>query len=212
VVKVNVLKNGTEEPAKAEAPKPAAEAPKAEPPKTEAPKAAAPAADAPKPAMPAALAGLLGLPGGGLGARAQPGPGAPKLTMQTAASAVKLASAVTVTLQLDNAADLFGAPMRVKWDPKILRLNEAARGTLFNADGQPPVFTRNIRNDEGEATIVLNRAAGAAGVSGTGSLVVLTFQAVGKGATMVTLPEVTLRNSQMQPIATEAPSATVTVE
>ena len=94
----------------------------------------------------------------------------------------------------------------------MLRLNEVSRGTLLSGDGQQPLFTRNIRNDAGEVSIILNRLPGSAGVSGSGGLVNLVFQAVGKGSTEVKVAEVSLRNSQQQPVAVDAPAVTVNVE
>ena len=123
-----------------------------------------------------------------------------------------LSAAVSLNLQLDNGTDIFGSPMRISWDPKVLRLNEVSRGTLLSGDGQQPLFTRNIRNDAGEVSIILNRLPGSAGVSGSGGLVNLVFQAVGKGSTEVKVAEVSLRNSQQQPVAVDAPAVTVNVE
>ena len=117
-----------------------------------------------------------------------------------------------MTLAVENVTDLFGAPLRIGYDPKILRLNEVVRGGLLAGDGQQPIFSRNIRNDAGEATVVLNRLPGSPGVSGSGTLVTLMFQAVGKGETEVRLTEVTLRDSQMQPMTVSAPTVAVTVE
>jgi general secretion pathway protein D len=128
------------------------------------------------------------------------------------ATALKTGAPLTLNLQIDNAADLFGAPMRLKWDPKVLRLNDVSRGALLASDGQQPIFTRNIRNDEGEAVVVLNRAAGAPGVNGSGTLLTLTFQAIGKGSTAVSVLDLSLRNAQMQPVSAQPAPAMVNVE
>jgi len=155
----------------------------------------APAAEAPKPAPPAAPAGA---------------PIALRFTPDK--TNVALSANVNVTLNVENATDLFGSPLRITYDPKVLRLNDVVRGGLLGGDGQSPIFSRNIRNDAGEATVVLNRLPGSPGVSGSGGLVTLMFQAVGKGSTEVRLAEVTLRNSQMQAMKADAPVAAVTVE
>jgi hypothetical protein len=72
--------------------------------------------------------------------------------------------------------------------------------------------TLDIRNDSGDATIEMSRITGAAGASGSGPLIQLTFMAVGKGPTTVTVTEVNLRNSKQQPINVTAPSVTITVQ
>ena len=102
--------------------------------------------------------------------------------------------------------------MVIRWDPKILRLNEVSRGNLLSGDGQQPIFTRNIRNDAGEANILLNRLPGTPGVSGSGALITLVFQAIARGSTQVTVAELNLRNSQMQPVPVAPPNLAVTVE
>ena len=51
------------------------------------------------------------------------------------------------------------------------------RGDFLASDGQQPVFTKNIMNDTGTATIQLNRQPGTPGVNGGGVLVTLNFQA-----------------------------------
>jgi len=155
----------------------------------------------------------LNLPGAKLPEAAAPKPpGALAVRFDQPATGLKAGAPLTLNLQVDNAADLFGAPMRLKWDPKVLRLNDVSRGPLLASDGQQPIFTRNIRNDEGEAVVVLNRAAGAPGVSGSGTLLTLTFQAVGKGSTAVSVLDLSLRNAQMQPVAAQPAPAMVNVE
>jgi general secretion pathway protein D len=119
---------------------------------------------------------------------------------------------ITVSLLVENAADLASTPMQVRFDPKVLRLNDVARGNLLASDGQPVAFSKNILNDTGEATVNVSRFPTTGGVSGSGSLVTLVFQAVGKGETIIAVPQLTLRNSQSQPILTAAPQLTVTVK
>ncbi len=70
----------------------------------------------------------------------------------------------------------------------------------------------DIRNDTGDASIEVNRVAGAGGVSGTGPLLQFTFTAVGKGTTTVSVTEAALKNSGKQPISAPAPSVSVTVQ
>jgi general secretion pathway protein D len=174
----------------------------------------APAAAEPKPAAPGVPPAAPGPP--------EPQPAKPDVTpgvgstpsaaFQPGTVAAKVGATVTVSLQLEGITDVSGAPMTVRWDPKILRLNEVSRGNLLAADGQQPIFTRNIRNDAGEANILLNRLPGTTGVSGSGTLVTLVFQAVARGTTQVNLAEFNVRNSQMQPIAVAAPVLPVTVE
>jgi general secretion pathway protein D len=175
------------------APAPTApEEPKPEAPKSEAPKPEAPKPEAPKPAE-------------------QPAAG-PNLTFNPGAVQTQVAAGFTVAVQLNNITDLFTAPMRIKFDPKVLRLTAIRPGAMMSADGQKINFTENTMNDTGDAVITLNRLPGTGGVSGSGQLVTLTFQAVGKGSTSVTIVDAGLRNMQLQPVAVTPPALNVIVQ
>jgi general secretion pathway protein D len=206
-----------------------------------APRKQAPAdgAPAPAPAAPPASAapGLGGLPlapprtapvplvpGIALVPQAtEPPPGAPAETVPAgdlrvmftpAEASVQLNQPVSVSLVVENAADLFAAPLTVKFDPKILRLNDVVQGNLLGKDGQQVVFSKNVLNDQGEATVGLNRFPGASGITspGAATLVTLIFQAVGRGDTTVALPQLTLRNAKGQTISAAAPQLAVRVK
>ncbi len=108
--------------------------------------------------------------------------------------------------------DLASVPVKVRWDPKVLRLEMIAPGALLTQDGKIIAPSLDIRNDTGDASIDVNRVAGAGGVSGTGPLLQLTFTAVGKGTTTVSVTEAALKNSAQKPIMVQAPSVTVVVQ
>lgn len=131
--------------------------------------------------------------------------GPAKVTFVPPSAEVRLSAAFTVTLQLDNVTDVFSAPTRLKFDPKLLRLVSVKPGALLSGDGQKINFSENTLNDAGEAAVTLNRLPGTTGVSGSGSLLVLTFQAVGQGTGRVQLTDLTLRNSQLQPLTASLP-------
>ncbi len=124
----------------------------------------------------------------------------------------QLSGVVTVALQIENAADLFAVPLKLKFDPKILRLSSVKEGNLMGGDGQKINFTENTLNDTGDASIVLNRTAGTGGISGSGALVNLTFQAVGRGTSTVTVGDLTLVNSTSKPIVAAPPVLSVVVQ
>ena len=123
----------------------------------------------------------------------------------------KVDGTFTVTIAANNASDLASAPLQLKFDQRLLRLVDITRGNLLSQDGQQVVFTRNIMNDSGNATINLNRFPGTGGVSGSGALVTLTFQAIGKGATTLTLPGFNPRNSQQLPIPSVTPPLAIQI-
>ncbi len=177
-------------------------------PHTDIPAAAQPSAPPAAPANPAPAAPAAAIPAGSPDAA-----GAPGLTFVPAGIQLPLSAPAIVTLQVQNAVDLFSAPFKLKWDPKLLRLNQVTPGTLIG-DGSPQVNppTIDIRNDAGEASITLSRIAGAPGVTGSGPLVALSFMAVGKGTGTITVTEVALKDSKQQPITVTAPFMSVVVQ
>ena len=123
-----------------------------------------------------------------------------------------LGSAITVALMVENASDLFTAPFRMKFDPKIVRLNDVMAGGLLTSDGKPVLPpSKNIMNDTGEASITLSRMPGSGGVSGGGVLVTFVFQAIGKGTTTVSFTDFALRDSKLQQIPGAPPPVIITV-
>lgn len=172
---------------------------------------------APKPeAAPAQPPGVGPAPAAPLPQLAQPQP-APvassvRLSVKPAEITVQQGATFVVQLEIENVQALFSAPFRVKFDPQVLRLSEIQPGGLLSGDGKQVNFTRNIMNDTGDAVVNLNRMPGAGGISGSGTLAVLTFEAVGQGVTTVTFPGLLLRNYQLQPIAVDPPQLSVTIK
>jgi general secretion pathway protein D len=119
----------------------------------------------------------------------------------------------TLTLQLDGALDASSlGPVQIKFDPAQLHLSDAAAGDLLTRDGVRVTIAKDIRNDAGEASLTLTRLAGASGVSGSGAVATLTFNAVGKGTGTVSMTGATLANSQSQPLPVLLGSVPVTIE
>jgi general secretion pathway protein D len=121
-------------------------------------------------------------------------------------------SQMTVALIIENAADVVSAPLQVQFDPKVVKLNDVGRGDFFSGDGQIPVFTKNIQNDTGTAVINLNRLPDSAGVSGSGVLVTMIFQAVGPGNTTVRVPNLSVRDAKGAVVASGAPLMSISVK
>ena len=118
----------------------------------------------------------------------------------------------TVNVELNGAADAASvSPLRVKWDPAVLRLTDIAPGDLFSRNGGAVTSIKDVRNDAGEATINLTRTAGA-GITGSGPVAVLNFVAVAPGKGSVTVTEMGLKNSQAQTMPVALGSVSVAVQ
>ena len=118
----------------------------------------------------------------------------------------------TVNVELNGAADAAAvSPLRVKWDPAVLRLTDITPGDLLSRNGGAVSSIKDVRNDAGEATINVTRTAGA-GISGSGPVAVLNFVAVARGRGSVTVTEMGLKNSQSQAVPVALGSVSVAVQ
>jgi general secretion pathway protein D len=142
---------------------------------------------------------------------AAPSP-AMRLLFQPATLETKAGETFTLQLNAENARDLAAAPFHLKFDPQMLRLQEVKAGPLLSGGGQQVIFTRNILNESGDATVNLNRMPDSGGVSGSGVLAVFTFQAIKPGSAMITFAELGARNSQGQPVSQDMPQATIAIK
>jgi hypothetical protein len=108
---------------------------------------------------------------------------------------------VAVSIQVENGANLNAmAPLRIKYDADLLRLDDIVPGDIFSRAGGTANSTKDIRNDAGEASITTTRAPGAPVVSGPGTLATLTFTAIGSGEAPVIIQELGLKDAQSQAI------------
>jgi general secretion pathway protein D len=174
------------------------------------PSSSAPPATAPPATAPPATAPPNGPPATAPPA-VQPPPGNAIVNFAPPQVDTLMGQPFTANVVMQNATDLFAAPMQIKFDPKVLRLDDVVQGSLVSSDGQQVTFTKNILNDTGEATVALNRLTGNGGVTGSGTLVTLSFTTIGRGLTNVSIPGFAPTNSQSQPLSNSSPLLTVNV-
>ena len=168
---------------------------------------AIPAATAPQPAAPQPGAAAPTKPETPKPEAAKPSaPAAGRLTFSPAAPAVAVGSTIEIALEVADVNDLFAAPFRVVYPKELLKLVEVERGPIFA--GNPVSFTRDVN----AGTVRVSRLPGSAGVSGAGQLVLLRFQALAQGEAKVTLQDLLLQDSKLQPITIPAPEVSVRVQ
>jgi general secretion pathway protein D len=172
---------------------------------------------------------IPGLPGGppptapGMPPATAPPPGAPTPSATPADGGVALHFAprtidvaagktFTVSIVADNAADVGAAPIELRFDPKMVRLNDVAAGDLLSQGGAVPLLTKNIQNESGTASVQVSRQPGMKGASGNGALVTFTFSAEAAGETQVMAPNIGVRNSQGQPAGNGVSALTVRIK
>ena len=139
-------------------------------------------------------------------------PAAPvKLAWQPEGVVTKAGSPVVITLQVTEALDLFSAPLKVKYDPKSLKLAAATAGAFLSTDGQRVNFAYQDAPAAGEVSVILNRLPGVPGLTGAGALLSLTFQTLAQGVTSVAVSESSLKNSKLQPVPAQTPGVAIEI-
>jgi general secretion pathway protein D len=127
-------------------------------------------------------------------------------------SEVNTGGKLTVAVSIENAVDAGAATLAITFNPKILKLVTAQEGGFLGQGGQPSSLSPRIDNDSGTATISLTRPAGSAGVSGSGILANLQFEAVGAGTATITFSQASVADASQTPLPTSSSGTQVTVK
>ncbi|MGQ9919589.1 MAG: cohesin domain-containing protein, partial [Bryobacteraceae bacterium] len=135
----------------------------------------------------------------------------PRLVLQPSTKEAQLNSTVTVRLQIENVSELFSAPLRIRYEPKVLRLLDVQRGPFLAGDGAQVNFSDSRDEAAGLVIVNMNRLPGAGGISGAGILLELKFQAIARGEANIRLEDVTLRDAKLEPMPVAAPAVTIRV-
>jgi general secretion pathway protein D len=162
----------------------------------------------------APAAGTLAMPAEQPAAPSKPAvtPAAPvKLTFQPEGVVTRAGSPVVVTVHVGDAVDLFQAPLRIKYDPKKLKMLAATPGAFLSGDGQRVSISTDDQAAKGEVAIQMSRPAGAPGLTGNGALLSLTFQTLEAGQTQISVIDTGLQNAKLQPVPGQKPSIGVEI-
>jgi len=116
-----------------------------------------------------------------------------------------------MSVALNNARDVASVPLQIQYDPGKLSLINVDSGDLLGKDGQAVAL---VHRDDGPGiiTIAASRPPGAAGISGSGSVCVLTFEAKQAGESDVTITHPGALDSSQRPIPASAQNAHVVVK
>ena len=118
----------------------------------------------------------------------------PQLSFLPQQSVHKVGSTFQMQVQLTGGKDVFSVPMQLHYDPNLLNLINVDTGNLLARDGQTTALVH--RDDgNGNVTISTSRPPGVKGVSGSGNLCTLTFQAKAAGNATVQIVQSAARNS-----------------
>ena len=138
--------------------------------------------------------------------------GPAELRFQPAQARVAVGQTVAVDVVLQNARDLFVVPFVVSFDPGVVELSEVHHGCFLGSGEQPAALVQRVDAESGTAIISLSRAPGAAGVSGSGTLVTLVFKGVAAGRARLAVPQIAARDAARRPVSIQAGVGEILVE
>lgn len=114
-------------------------------------------------------------------------------------------------MQLNAGANVASVPLQLHYDTAHLSLVNVSEGNFLSRDGQAVALVH--RDDgAGNLTIVASRPPGAAGLSGSGTVCVLSFQAKTAGPTQLAITRAGVVNTAQQQVSAGISQAEITVK
>lgn len=131
--------------------------------------------------------------------------------VSTGSATVTVGSDFQVPVSITGVTDLFGFQFDFSYNPQILQLVSINEGPFLSSSGDTTFFFPGI-DDFGRVTGTADTILGfVPGVSGTGSLAVLNFEALAAGTSGVNLSNVKLVDSTLSDIPVTTQSGIVEV-
>jgi general secretion pathway protein D len=193
--------------ARAEAPPPEAPSPETAPAPAE---PATPEPPPPEPAPPAAAETPAQQQPAAQQSAGQAG-GQTRFIFEPGTVEISAGSKATVNVIVENATQLFGSPLRIGFDPRIVRVTDITKGTFLEGDGMDLIFAKNIRAEVGQAAVNISRFPGTGGSDGRGVLVTLHLEGVAAGNSKISVTSTGARNADAQPVSIPATQIPVTI-
>ncbi|WP_263375817.1 cohesin domain-containing protein [Granulicella aggregans] len=104
-------------------------------------------------------------------------------------------STFQTSVTLANGEDVFAVPMQLQFNPAVLQLVNVDSGPFLGSDGQAVALAHR---DEGNGLVALSarRPPNTKGVSGQGTVCILTFKAIAPGDSPITMVKVGASDSR----------------
>ena len=128
-------------------------------------------------------------------------------------TAIYIGDAFTVELSAENVSDLAGWQFDVVFDPVVLETVEVNEGDFLKTSGGATYFQKGrIDNTTGKITKLSSARLSEDGVSGTGTLLSVTFTAKAAGQTQLRLDNFQFASITGKPIVAGPHEVVITVE
>ncbi len=148
----------------------------------------------------------------GMQAAAAAGGGPPvSLELQASNPTQSVGNTFQEKVMLTGGTDVYAVPMQLTYDQSKLQLVNVDTGDLLGKDGQAVAL---VHRDDGAGNVVVStsRPPGVAGITGSGTLCVLTFQAKAKGDASIAITRPVVRNSKQQALPTTGSQGVIHIQ
>ncbi|MGH9561843.1 MAG: cohesin domain-containing protein, partial [Terracidiphilus sp.] len=126
-------------------------------------------------------------------------PASASLSLNVPGAPVAPGTSFQVPVTLNGGADITSVALQLQYDPTKLQLTGATAGDLLGRDGQPTGIS-HVEEPAGTVVISISRPPGTHGVTGTGVVCALTFQAKAQGQSGLSLTRAAVMNGSQQQI------------
>jgi general secretion pathway protein D len=145
-------------------------------------------------------------------AAAPPMPGASaSLALNVPATPMTTGSSFQVPIVLNGGSDVTSIALQLHYDTANLQLTGVAAGDILSRDGQPTGLS-HVEEPPGTLVVSISRPPGTHGITGTGVVCVLTFQARASGQSGVGITRASVVNASQQQVPVETGKATIVVK
>lgn len=121
---------------------------------------------------------------------------------------------ITIEVKISDAADLYGFQFNLVYDSNILEFSEAEEGSFLNENDNADTFYMKpgVPSPGLVKNVVCSRKGQIGGVNGGGTLAVIKFNALSAGTSQLTLSNILLSDSQVQPTSSTTTDGEVVVQ
>ena len=116
-----------------------------------------------------------------------------------------------VPVQIENARKASSASFEISYDTGMLKLLQVTNGGFLGQDGQPVAVVQRADEQTGKLNVTLSRPPSSPGVSGNGTLAVITFQANRAGTAPLDIIPARMQSSSQESLLAEGAEASVTI-
>jgi general secretion pathway protein D len=133
----------------------------------------------------------------------------PTLRLEPVTASLKPGATTTVKVRMENIEDLFSASLLLRYDPKLLSLEDVQHGDFLSGGTQEVAIVQRVDKDKGQAGIFTTRQPNTAGVNGTGVLITLLIKRLADGPASLQVLEVGTRSSRQKLLPVKITQGTV---